>query len=124
MSNKTNPIGVRFRTEMLDFIKEKVGADTPQQALVFLENFYRQHWERVSISDALRDNPPPEPEKSIIEAQWEAIKPVLDELREAMAETIPALRNQSELGRKSWQKDKDNKIMYICKKLSNLSNAI
>jgi predicted GIY-YIG superfamily endonuclease len=118
--SKTNPIGVRFRREMLDFIKEKVGADTPQQALVFLENFYRQHWEKVSILDALRDNPPTEPEKSDIQKQWEAIKPVLDELKEALAETIPPSRSQSEMGRKSWQKDKENKIAYICKKLINL----
>jgi hypothetical protein len=117
---KTDPIGVRFRREILDFIKEKVGADTPQQALVFMENFYRQHWERASILDVLRDNPPPIPEKSDIEIQWEAVKPVLAELREAMAETIPTLRNQSDIGRKSWQKDKDNKIMYLCKKLLNL----
>ena len=113
---KTNPIGVRFRTEILDFIKENIGADTPQQALVFMENFYRQHHEKVSILDSLRDAPPTEDFK----VKYEAIAGALEELKAAMRETIPDARNKSAMGQKSWQMEKDAKIIYICKKLVNL----
>jgi hypothetical protein len=40
---KTNPIGVRFNQEVLDDLQTKKLASTPQQALVFLENFYRTY---------------------------------------------------------------------------------
>jgi hypothetical protein len=42
---KTNPIGVRFREEILNKLKTDHGIDTPQKALVFLERFYANHCE-------------------------------------------------------------------------------
>lgn len=41
--NKTNPIGVRFRQDLLDKLKSEHGIDSPQKALVFYERFYAQH---------------------------------------------------------------------------------
>lgn len=54
---KTNPIGVRFRTDILEDLKTKFKIDSPQKALVFMERFYVQHSGRVSILDVLRENP-------------------------------------------------------------------
>jgi hypothetical protein len=41
--NKTNPIGVRFRTDLLEKIKTEHGIESPQKALVFYERFFAQH---------------------------------------------------------------------------------
>lgn len=41
--NKTNPIGVRFRADLLEKLKTDHGVDSPQKALVFYEKFYAQH---------------------------------------------------------------------------------
>lgn len=55
---KTNPIGVRFRPEVLDKLKTEHGIDSPQAALVFLERFYCQHWKlSKDITAPLRESP-------------------------------------------------------------------
>lgn len=41
--NKTNPIGVRFRADLLEKLKKDHGIDSPQKALVFYERFYVSH---------------------------------------------------------------------------------
>ena len=41
-AKKTNPIGVRFNIELLEELKEKKIADSPQKALSFYEESYRQ----------------------------------------------------------------------------------
>lgn len=53
---KTNPIGVRFREDILMDLKTKFNIDSPQKALVFLERFYMQHSSKVSVVDVLRDD--------------------------------------------------------------------
>jgi hypothetical protein len=40
---KTNPIGVRFEPTVLEELKAKKLADTPQKALNFLQGFWRAH---------------------------------------------------------------------------------
>ena len=112
---KTNPIGVRFRTEILDFIKESVGANTPQQVLVFLENFYRQHHDKISVLDALRGATPPDDDFKV---KYEAITAILRELKTIRGETLPANRKTG-LGPKSWQLEQNNKIEALQKKLLN-----
>lgn len=37
---KTNPIGVRFRQDILEKLKKDYKIDSPQKALVFLENYW------------------------------------------------------------------------------------
>lgn len=41
--NKTNPIGVRFRLDILEKLKKDHKIESPQKALVFLERFYVSH---------------------------------------------------------------------------------
>lgn len=53
---KTNPIGVRFRQDLLDHIKAKFGVDSPQKALVFYERMYVQFNGKISSLDILREN--------------------------------------------------------------------
>jgi hypothetical protein len=58
---KTNPIGVRFRPEVLEKLKKEHGIDSPQAALVFLERFYCQHWELTKdVTAPLRKQHPKE----------------------------------------------------------------
>lgn len=38
--NKTNPIGVRFRADLLEKLKNEHGIESPQKALVFYERFF------------------------------------------------------------------------------------
>lgn len=54
---KTKPIGVRFRKDILTFLKDKHSVDTPQKALIFMERFYVQHSDKVSVLDILREEP-------------------------------------------------------------------
>ena len=53
---KTNPIGVRFRTDILEDLKTKFKIDSPQKALVFMERFYVQYSGKISILDVLRED--------------------------------------------------------------------
>lgn len=53
---KTNPIGVRFREDILMDLRTKFNIDSHQKALVFLERFYVQHNSKVSVMDVLRDD--------------------------------------------------------------------
>lgn len=56
---KTNPIGVRFRQDILDKLKVDHGVDSPQKALVFLERFFVAHHNLgKDATQILRDNPP------------------------------------------------------------------
>lgn len=61
MANKTDPIGVRFRKDVLESLKAKNWADSPQKALVFLERFYCQHYKLAEdITQVIRYAPPQE----------------------------------------------------------------
>lgn len=54
---KTNPIGVRFREDILESLKTKFNVHTPQKALVFLERFYVTHSALAKdIKQVLRDD--------------------------------------------------------------------
>lgn len=53
---KTNPIGVRFRQDVLEKLKVDHKVDTPQKALVFLEQFYVSHHSLAKeVTGPLRD---------------------------------------------------------------------
>lgn len=54
--NKTNPIGVRFRQDLLDKLKADHGIDSPQKALVFYERFFSAHHALAKdVKNPLRD---------------------------------------------------------------------
>lgn len=56
---KTNPIGVRFRPDVLEKLDREHGIKSPQAALVFLERFYCQHWQLTKdIAAPLRTEKP------------------------------------------------------------------
>lgn len=63
---KTNPIGVRFRPDILESLEKNFKIDSPQQALVFLERFYVQHSHLAKdITQVLRDGEVPYSDKKI-----------------------------------------------------------
>lgn len=54
---KTNPIGVRFREDILEKLKKDHGIDTPQKALIFLEQFYVTHHKlAIDVKSPLRQD--------------------------------------------------------------------
>src|SRR5688572_18658331 len=58
--NKTNPIGVRFRADLLEKLKSDHGIESPQKALVFYERFFVAHGELVKyVKSPLRKETPP-----------------------------------------------------------------
>lgn len=62
---KTNPIGVRFREDVLEHLKTNFSVEGHQKALNFLERFYVTHWKLgKDISSPLRktDSKPPKKE--------------------------------------------------------------
>lgn len=55
--NKTNPIGVRFRADLLEKLKNDHGIESPQKALVFYERFFVTHSGYVrDVKAPLRDD--------------------------------------------------------------------
>lgn len=55
--NKTNPIGVRFRADLLEKLKKDHGVESPQKALVFYERFFVTHSGYVrDVKAPLRDD--------------------------------------------------------------------
>lgn len=55
---KTNPIGVRFREDILEKLKTDHGIDSPQKGLVFLERFYVEHHKVAKDYAAILRNTP------------------------------------------------------------------
>lgn len=54
--NKTNPIGVRFRADLLEKLKAEHGIESPQKALIFYERFFVAHSGYVrDVKSPLRD---------------------------------------------------------------------
>lgn len=53
---KTKQIGVRFDQEMLDMMKEDNIADSPQKALNFLTEFYREHREKIDLKKIFEES--------------------------------------------------------------------
>ncbi len=95
MSNKTNPIGVRFNKDLLD----KVSL-SPQKALNLYEEKYLEKTVEPEIKEPIPD------ERDVILKQISAIK----------AETIPTERDTFN-GRKIWVVDQQKRIEYLLNKL-------
>lgn len=102
---KTNPIGVRFRPEVLEKLKTEHGIDSPQAALVFLERFYCQHWELTkSVTAPLRDSPMSQSKAKQQSESGKGINTITDEkprnLEELKALCPPELTD--EWDRRAW----------------------
>lgn len=56
---KTNPIGVRFRQDILEKLKVDHSIEGAQKALIFLEQFYVAHYKLAKdVTESLRNEPP------------------------------------------------------------------
>jgi len=128
--NKTNPIGVRFRLDILEKLKTDHKIDSPQKALVFLERFYvANHQLLKDVTTPLRlINPiPTETHVALINAEnkdqytfthEDANAAILEQIKAIEAEKIPDARNKSVMGRKSWELDQQKRINELKKLLS------
>lgn len=109
---KTNPIGVRFRVDILEKLKNEHSAETPQKALNFLERFFVTHNALAKdLKQPLRSNADQgagasDQAKVDNFGIWEQIKAI-------EAEKIPELRNKSDLGRKSWRLEQEKRIQEL-----------
>ena len=122
---KTNPVGVRFREDVLEKLKADHGIDAPQKALIFLEAFYLEHSlskKEISQIEKKRNTRANIPTRNVL-TEDEAI-PINDAERQAIhnqiaaieAEKIPAERNTA-LGRRAWVIERNQRIAELKNKL-------
>lgn len=97
-------------------MKEHFGVETPQSGLVFMENFYRQYWDKTSILDSLRDVATHE--KEDFKTKYENLREIIAELKTVRDEKIPSNRT-SGYGPKAWQAEQEAKILALQKKIIN-----
>lgn len=116
---KTNPIGVRFRTDVLEKLNTDHKIDTPQKALVFLEQFYINHYKLATDpKEILRS----QQRQNALQAQPRPVKPdlsrdaILKQIEAIQAEQIPKERD-TPLGRPSWRLDQQKRINELKKQL-------
>jgi hypothetical protein len=105
---KTQPIGVRFRADIIETLKEQ--AATPQKVLIFLEDFYEENADKIKDFEAKN-----EPPVNDFEVKYTEVLSLLNEIRDAMAEKVPA--NLTTMQKINWQKAKDEKISTLQNKL-------
>jgi hypothetical protein len=106
---KTNPIGVRFRDDVLAKLKTDHKVESPQKALVFLEQFYVTHHALAKdVKQVLRDEKP----EAIVSPELAELSELKKKIAEVRAEKIPKERDTS-MGRQSWQRDQDIKVKSI-----------
>lgn len=116
---KTNPIGVRFRTDVLEKLNTDHKIDTPQKALVFLEQFYVTHHKLATDpKEILRA----QQRQNALVVQQKPAKPdlnrhaILRQIEAIQAEQIPKERD-TPLGRPSWRLDQQKRINELKKQL-------
>lgn len=129
--NKTNPIGVRFRADLLEKLKSEFGVDSPQKALIFYERFFVSHG--ILLNDVtlpIRSSKDAPKEKSTAPAESKAAKKesipealskkeveaVLKQIEEVRSEKIPKERDTPN-GRKAWDYDQNKRINELKKLL-------
>lgn len=108
MANKTNPIGVRFREDILMKLKTDHKVESPQKALVFLEQFYVTHHNLAKdIKQSLREE-----KTSEISREMQELAELKKQIADVKAEKIPDARNTT-FGKQVWQKEQDGKIKML-----------
>lgn len=119
--NKTNPIGVRFRADLLEKLKNDHGIESPQKALVFYEKFFVERTayvrpvkepEKTPFISPSKINPAP---KSIELANGSTYE-IMRQIEAIRSEKIPPERN-TVYGKKSWQIDQQKRIQELQNKL-------
>lgn len=81
MANKTNPIGVRFRQDILDKLKIEHSIESPQKALVFMEHFYVNHHKLAKDTTQLLRDEPEQKKEAKPDADQSNPPTTLDELK-------------------------------------------
>lgn len=131
---KTNPIGVRFRQDVLDLLNANHKIDSPQKALVFMERFYCQHHKlaldvtqvlRTEVKDLTKPTNVLKPHEqaktnysvNTIPEQKEAPTSAEAMIDAIKSEKIPKERD-TPMGRKSWEIDKQKRIQEIKNQLN------
>lgn len=115
---KTNPIGVRFRTDILEKLKTEHNAETPQKALNFLERFFVSHHALAKdLKQPLRSNVESAPQKEILKPEKMDNSALLEQIKAIKAEKCPEHRSKTQMGRKSWEMDQANRIKELESKL-------
>jgi len=117
---KTNPIGVRFRVDVLEYVKTEHGIDSPQKALVFYERFFVQHQVLAKdIKQVLRVEKPAEQEKKAPPKQSELKNShILARIAEVEQEMKSPPKNPL-IGLKMWLQVRQNEINDLKKKIEN-----
>jgi len=141
--NKTNPIGVRFRADLLERLKVEHGIDSPQKALVFYERFFvarghlglkdkdtsekklpdqdvKQKPTKAKTNTAPDSHLKPQ-EESLVKSEHTATEigksAILKQIEAIRAEKIPPERN-TPIGKKAWIIDQKKRIEELEKQLS------
>lgn len=130
---KTKPIGVRFREDILESLKNDKLADTPQGALVFLETFYLDHKDKIIAFNALRLSSAAN-SKADTKASKEQDKPV-NELKmnenptleaslinnriQELEKEIKSPPKNPQIGLKVWLRIRENEISSLKQKLKS-----
>lgn len=103
---KTNPIGVRFREDVLEKLRIDHGVDSPQKSLIFLERFYVTHSELAkNVTQVLRA-------ATFDPKLLEELSELKKTIAEIKSEKIPPGRDTS-MGRPFWQKDQEKRIREV-----------
>lgn len=126
---KTNPIGVRFRQDVLDLLNTNHKIDSPQKALVFMERFYVQHHKlaqditqvlRTEVKDLTKTTSVLKPQEqpkcnfsiNTIPEQKEAPSAAQALIDAIKSEKIPKERD-TPMGRKAWALEQQKRIQDI-----------
>lgn len=113
---KTQPIGVRFREDIIETLKEQ--ATSPQKVLNFLENFYSQYADKIKEFEG-KNQKPELPPINDFEVKYTEIVSILREIKGTMTEKAPF--ELSTLGKINWEKSKAIKIADLQNKLLQIN---
>lgn len=136
--NKTSPIGVRFRLDVLESLKKNFSIDSPQKALVFLERFYVSNESRAKdITQVLRSKgqlpkvisdgetiPLPnnvDPIFGTMAAPDLAKREIERQIKAIKEEKCPEYRAKTTMGKKSWEMDQKKRIEELENQLKQLN---
>jgi len=117
---KTKSSGVRLDVELLEHLKKKYNIKTCQQAVTFLEGYYKKNWKPEPITEE-RIKQIREADLELLKANQPAAKieiqePISVDLEAQIAsikrEQCPAERN-TPLGRKIWQKEQNARLWKL-----------